>query len=456
MPYDKKSQSSILEYAKHLEGKTTRRALSQQSLYGESPVGEQQQTYLGKGGFGNFLEEVYFNKENDSLSEADFVEAKLELKTAPLKPSKKSQYQAKERVVLGMINFHSVIHENFYTSHFLEKNAHILLVFYIHDSLKQHYDLEIKLVDIWNCIQEDQEQIKTDWEYIVNKIRAGNAHKISEGDTLYLGACTKGSTKAASQRSQPNSPEFAHARAFCFKIQYVNHIYKTLLDRNTKQPRELTKIMPTGATSFEEFIIEKFRPFIGLEASEICTQLGIAFRPRAKNFYAVLTKRILGAETHQDIYEIAAADVQIKTIRLEANRKPKESMSFKQIKFTEIIHEKWDDSDLYYTLTSKFIFIIFSHNDSTSPYKLEKIQFWNMPQEDLEIVEKVWLDTQDKIFAGDYENFIRIKDKQIAHVRPKAQNAEDVMVTPQGTKEKKKCFWLNRDYIASVIANPHN
>lgn len=36
--------------------------------------------------------------------------------------------------------------------------------------------------------------IQSDWEKIVNKVKIGEAHNLSEGDTLYLGACTKGST----------------------------------------------------------------------------------------------------------------------------------------------------------------------------------------------------------------------------------------------------------------------
>ena len=36
--------------------------------------------------------------------------------------------------------------------------------------------------------------IKDDYEKIVRKIQNGRAHELSEGDTMYLGACTKGAT----------------------------------------------------------------------------------------------------------------------------------------------------------------------------------------------------------------------------------------------------------------------
>lgn len=40
---------------------------------------------------------------------------------------------------------------------------------------------------------EDLKQIEEDWNLIIKKIRDGKAHEISEADTMYLGACTKGS-----------------------------------------------------------------------------------------------------------------------------------------------------------------------------------------------------------------------------------------------------------------------
>jgi DNA mismatch repair protein MutH len=74
-----------------------------------------------------------------------------------------------------------------------------------------------------------------------------------------------------------------------------------------------------------------------------------------------------------------------------------------------------------------------------------------MPEKDLETVKNVWLDTQEKIISGDYEHFTKSSDRMISHVRPKGRDSEDLMITPQGTKEKKKCFWLNRDYVMSII-----
>ncbi|NLE16363.1 MAG: hypothetical protein GX626_10900 [Spirochaetales bacterium] len=185
----------------------------------------------------------------------------------------------------------------------------------------------------------------------------------------------------------------------------------------------------------------------------ICRHLEIPLKLKAKNFYAMITKRILGADETQQVYEFKAADIQVKTIRIESNGKCKESMSFKQIRYEEIVDQEWEDSDFYMELTSKFFFIIFKHDHPDDPYVLERVIFWNMPEKDLEVVKKVWLDAQQKIAIGDYEHFIKSSHRQIAHVRPHANDSFDVMRTPQGTFEKKQSFWLNRNYIMEILQN---
>lgn len=455
--YDVNSKESIRDFARMLEDSCVAEALDKNAMYGGMPAGESSlvptKEYSGKGGFGQYLEEVYFGKRNDSYSRADFEEAGLELKTTPLKKLGNGEVRAKERIVLGIMDFMTIVNESFETSHFVSKNLDILLVFYFHDSLKEYCNLDIPLVDIWNCIKEDGYQISKDWEHIVNKVKEGRAHEISEGDTLYLGACTKGATRETSQREQPFSPLLAHARAFCYKVQYVNHIYQVLLDRKQNRAVSYIHIINSPESELEQYVQNKFSPYIGMNVLMICQLLKIPFKPKVKNFYAMITKRILGAEETQQIYEFEAADIQIKTIRIEPNGKCKESMSFKQIRYEEIVDQEWEDSDFYIELTSKFFFIVFKHDHQDDPYILDRVLFWNMPEKDLEIAKQVWLDAQQKISKGDYDNFIKSSNRQIAHVRPHAKDSTDVMRTPQGTFEKKKSFWLNRDYIMDILHN---
>ena len=145
------------------------------------------------------------------------------------------------------------------------------MVFYLHDRDLDLLDYLINLLRIGNTQTEDLKIIKQDWEFINQKIKKGKAHELSEGDTFYLGACTKGSTALKSFRDQPFNEEKAKQRAYSLKQGYVNHIIANIAKEETtvygkiiEQPEILEKVR-----SIEEIVISKFRPFYGKYAEKI-------------------------------------------------------------------------------------------------------------------------------------------------------------------------------------------
>lgn len=135
----------------------------------------------------------------------------------------------------------------------------------------------------------DLEIIKKDWEFITKKIAAGKAHELSEGDTFYLGACTKGAN-ALSVRKQPFSEIPAKQRAYSFKQGYVNHIIASIAN----EPREIYgKLFPSIAIAkkqtIEEIVIEKFRPYYGKSIGNILSSTGDELNTKAKNFCSNLS-----------------------------------------------------------------------------------------------------------------------------------------------------------------------
>jgi hypothetical protein len=122
--YDVNSADSIIEFAKKLKGKTLRTACNVD--FDEFKIND-------KGGYGKTAEKYYFNYEPNSDAEPDFKEAGLELKCSPLKTLKNGDFRSKERLVLNIINYLKVHEEDFESSSFWKKNAHLLLVFYLHD-----------------------------------------------------------------------------------------------------------------------------------------------------------------------------------------------------------------------------------------------------------------------------------------------------------------------------------
>jgi len=225
-PYNEMDKESVLEYAKYLEGKTLREVLSQEI------INDMKIDKVGnKGRYGQKIEKYYFGYDLNSNSSADFP-CGLELKATPLKRLKNGSLSPKERLVCNIINYENIIYERWKTSTFLEKNSEILLLRYIDPMDKNISQLDYQIVDVQiHRIfdnSEDEKQFEADWNFIVNKIRSGQAHNLSEGDTKFLGACTKGSTALKSLRSQPNNSKQAKQRAFSFKTQYMRELLRRL------------------------------------------------------------------------------------------------------------------------------------------------------------------------------------------------------------------------------------
>lgn len=94
---------------------------------------------------------------------------------------------------MNIINYLDIVHETWGKSSFEKKNSLILLVLYLYEQGELSIDHAICMVEMFQFSKNeyDLEIIKNDWETIVQKIKAGKAHELSEGDTMYLGACTK-------------------------------------------------------------------------------------------------------------------------------------------------------------------------------------------------------------------------------------------------------------------------
>lgn len=453
------SADSIIEFAKKLKNQTLREACGEEI---------EKHGYKGKGNFGQILEKFYFGYEPNAEPEPDFKEAGIELKSTPLKILRNGEFRSKERLVLNVINYLEVHKEDFENSSFLKKNAHLLLVFYLYDKDLDLLDYLIKLVDGWQYPNQDLKIIKHDWEKINQKIKDGRAHELSEGDTFYLGACTKGSTALKSYRDQPFNDEKAKQRAYSLKQGYVNHIIANIAQEETAvygKIIEQPEILDLDQ-SIEDIVITKFQPFYGKSAELIEQELGLELNRKAKSYFANLTNAILGLELGQKIEEFEKADIQVKTIRLKENNLPKEDISFPTFEYQALIETDWEDSDFKNILESKFFFVFFQFEEEN--LILRKVKFWNMSHSDILEAKSVWGKMKTTVSKGEIVKEVTDKgvrktyfpkktENRISHVRPHAKNADDTYDLPIADKltglseYTKHCFWLNANYVKNEI-----
>lgn len=457
MNYQSNDLNSILDYSKNLIDKSLRDVCGDELL---------SNTYKGKGNFGQLLEKYFFGYEPNSKSVADFDKVGMELKTSPLKIINKNIFRSKERLVLNIINYLDIHSEKFEESTFLKKNYHILMIFYLYQIDVEVIDYIIKIVGDWKIPAVDLEIIKRDWESICEKIRKGKAHEISEGDTIYLGACTKGA-KGGNLRPQPFSQIRAKQRAFSFKQGYLNHIIASLSNHKSDYGKLISSPLELSKKSFEQIVVEKFNPYLNKSIEDIVQGLSQkSFNPTSKNFFSNVTKYILGIELNQEIEEFEKAGIIVKTIRLKSNGLPKEDVSFPNFSYSEIINQDWEDSDFKDIVESKFLFVFYRYSPSNSLY-LDKVKFWNMSFDEINESQRVWEYTKEIIIQGNivnrikdgkrFTNFPSKKFSKVSHVRPHALNSKDTYPLPikdkvSGLSEyTKHCFWLNNSFIRDSI-----
>lgn len=412
----------------------------------------------GKGAIGTVIEESWFGYTPNSESEPDFPEAGVELKVTPYLRGKKG-IRAKERLVCNIINYMEEYDKTFHTSSFWHKCNTMLLMSYEHLAAKPKGEFRIDEAVLFSFPEDDLVIIEHDWQTIMEKVRTGRAQELSEGDTLYLAACTKGAN-SSSVRPQPFSDILAKQRAYSLKASYMTQILNKYIFGHEVSPRIIKSVEELQTKTFEEYIIDKVKPYYGMTQRQLKACLGI--ESNAKSLNEILLARMLNVKGRiAQTEEFQKAGIIPKTIRVQINGKVKESMSFPTFDFIELSNEEsWEDSELYnYLAPTKFLFVIFQERD-VGDYVFDRVMFWNIPNDDLEEVHRVWKQTIHRIREGvqlistphgTSNNLPKQTESLVAHVRPHGKNASDKLPLPDGRMMTKQCFWLNNTYIEKQI-----
>lgn len=415
-----------------------------------------------KGGLGQLIEKYLFGMENNSNSEPDFMPAGIELKVTPYRKLKSGKLSAKERLVLNIIDFENEYKNEFRSSHFWYKNNKIQLLWYLWEPGKDKKDYKItheKLLQL--ALNEDLNQIEKDWNTIINKIKEGKAHEISEADTMYLGACTKG-VNSLSVRKQPFNDIPAMQRAFCFKVSYMTQLVRKFIGNYS----DVEKVLKDTQYSFEEYVNNIINKYKGKSQKELMKELSI--NSNAKNINSLLINKMFNVRSNlAETEEFQKANIIPKTIRIEENGRIKESISFPAFKYTDIVNQDWKTCDLREELeTTKYMFFVFKKVNNE--YIFKGIKLWNMPELDIETsVMEMWKATYNTIKSGNIvksitngkrkTNFVGLSDNEVCHVRPHGRNSKDVYPLP--VKDKltgascytKHCFWINNNYLKEIL-----
>lgn len=148
-------------------------------------------------------------------------------------------------------------------------------------------------------------------------------------------------------------------------------------------------------------------------------------------------------------------------------------MPLPTFKFKEIVYQDWENSDLYKLLSeTKYLFVLFYKKGDR--YYLKKAKFWNMDEEDLDIVKEEWTFVKETIINGIEfyhqpngiikNNLLGSSQSKIIHVRPhtskSAYKLKDGYVRgdlkyadelPDGQYMTQQSFWINKEYLIKKL-----
>ncbi|HFU4464820.1 TPA: Sau3AI family type II restriction endonuclease [Streptococcus suis] len=484
--YDETDIQSILDYSQHLLDRSLGEIIAEYQVspyktYRDfqdgtiSEIVDKEISMKSKGQYGNYIEKYFYGYQPNSDSAADFDKVGVELKVTPFKVNKNGTISAKERLVLTILNYMEENLNDFYSTHLWQKCSKILLLFYnglIPGQTMSDYIIE--KVFLYEWFEEDMEVILEDYNRIVEKIKQGKAHELSESDGNYLSTCTKGAGKGKDFRSQPFSDTLAKQRAWELKSSYMTYLINHKIFNQVDQESILATARGEKK-SFTQVIADKILAYKGFSEEELYSRFDV--NPRAKGKNSTLVKNILGLTGDlEKTQEFQKANMNLRVIRVDKNGLPKEDSPFKTFQFEELArNDVWEDSHPYLEICNKrFLFVIFKEV-SDKLFVLDNIKFWGVPDRLIQEVQRVWTETR-KIIQDGVElsqngnkvstNFPQSRVNTILFTKIHAQNTyyeirpnefvgkgklSDTDKLPDGRRITKHSFWLPKKFLKEVL-----
>jgi DNA mismatch repair protein MutH len=416
----------------------------------------------GKGSLGEFVEEKVYGYPKNNLAEADFADAGIELKVAGLRyDSVHKKWICKEKLVLSMIDYMTICDTTFAESSFIKKNKNLFVIFYLYTDGVYAGNFKIVWSGFLPLDKTEESVIQYDWNAIVEKVKAGQADLLSEGDTLYLAACEKAANKEAT-RPQPYSATLAMPRAFSYKSTFVSRLINRVLPQGSSPESIFKDANELASMGLLNAVVEKLKAFYGQSEMQLKEKCGIDTNP--KNLDSLIIYHLLGLDDSDENDELSAAGIQMKSVVLETSGVLKESMSFPAFTYEDIAKTPFEESAIRKCfLDSRFLFVVWQKTPSGDKI-LKRCKFWRMPNEDVEkhvrpVYEKIasLVKTGNIIGPNGSNTFPRMADDEVCHVRPHGRNKDDTYPLPVPDKKTgittytKYGFWLGHLYIKKIV-----
>ena len=427
----------LLNYTKNIVGKTFKEFDKDDKI---------NSTLNDKGILGKIVESGFYGYDNNNVASADFDNLGVELKVAGYVRNNNGTISAKERLVLGKINYNDIVNEDFNFSKLLFKNKKILIIWYEYDYKKDVKDFLITNYQLYD-MSNDELIIKNDYEIIKEKVINGKAHLLSEGDTSFLGACVKG-INGDQRIEQPFSDVLAKPRAFSLKHSYLTGILRTLNFELEVDNLEYTTV--------EEYVYAQIKKFIGKTQLDIYSEIVgelIVSDNVPKNIGKMISDNLIG--TDEELPEknslFAKTTYKIKNVPVDKNFKPLERMPFRTIRLSEFT-DSWDNSE-WKTFFEELTIIAICYEGTKEIANgfrvLKDIRKISFNSDEIDSFGRTYNMIKNAIVNNDisllpYPNSFMGQILEIGPKGAKGANAYENFFIQDKTKV---CFMMNKDFI---------
>jgi DNA mismatch repair protein MutH len=427
-----------------------------------------------KGVVGQVLEALIGNAPNSDPN-PDVGNLGIELKVLPIRKVG-GRIQPKERSKIKSINYNTLIDEVWMSASVKKKIQKILFLIYEQPTDKTYRDwpeLYFKGTLLFELNDKNEATIKKDWQGIQKKVKYELAQTLSEGDSKILGASTSGKGKLITYGNGSQAKQ----RSFSLKHTYLKVFYNEQKNNIKYQSLDLQRDV-----QLEDFIISRLNEALSEKnLSNVVALYDVPFSPASKSGFRLLLDKVLKVKDGRQVLELDEQDIVIKTVPVNRNYKPWESMSFPKFSLLDLIDEEWEgdnECELRKTLSKGYIFvpIVKEKEKVDGKYKFKsweswvigKAVFWKADKNELNKIRKEWEKTKQVVLNDVWtkqvkhgngyrqeNNLPKLNQTDVIHVRPHARNARDIdrpYYEYSKIEISWQSFWLNAGFVGNILS----
>jgi DNA mismatch repair protein MutH len=402
-----------------------------------------------KGRLGKVVETGFYGYELNNRCEADFDELGIELKVSGFNVLQDGSWSAKERVSLTMINYKKIIHEEFEFSKLIFKNRKLLIIWYEYVKGVPYEEFVIRDFQLYD-MSIDEQIIRNDFYLIKQMVEDGRAHELSEGNSVILGAATKGQKGQTAE--QPKSPIPAPTRAFSLKNSFFRGVLRDHVLGISRNNKSIDFVTP------ERFVWEKLKPYKGMSQINILNHFMERDEAKVipKNVSKMVSDRVVGKDINlPKQHEVfSKSNFLIRNIPIKEDNTPLEKATFSTLQISDFT-TPWEESE-WKSFFEEVTFIYIAYIGEKNGRELKN------GYRILDRIFKVTFTAEEvEEFGKTYNMIKRTIDEKNTKLLPTASSdltgEHKLVIAPKGNAggvydrflddNRETCFMLNKDFL---------